>query len=202
MEVYRTADEVAMTHQRLCPSFFYTLNLLDERRFRIYQIYMSDQDTPPPMDDNSPEQDAPPPIESGSSEGSVMDSLPTEAPPTAGIGLGQGKLAENDEKTMGLLSHILGAVTSFVGPLIIWLIKKDESPFVDDQGKEALNFQITILIGYVAAAIVTMVPVIGCIGALLYPAFGLVSLIFGILGGIEANKGVAYRYPFALRLVS
>ncbi|MEM7601155.1 MAG: DUF4870 domain-containing protein [Verrucomicrobiota bacterium] len=80
--------------------------------------------------------------------------------------------------------------------------KKDESPFVDDQGKEALNFQITILIGYVAAAIVTMIPVIGCIGALLYPVFGIVSLIFGILGGIEANKGVAYRYPFALRLIS
>lgn len=154
------------------------------------------------MDDNSPEQDAPPPVESGGSEGSVMDSLPTEAPSTAGIGLGQGKLAENDEKTMGLLSHILGAVTTFVGPLIIWLIKKDESPFVDDQGKEALNFQITILIGYVAAAIVTMIPVIGCIGALLYPVFGIVSLIFGILGGIEANKGVAYRYPFALRLIS
>lgn len=154
------------------------------------------------MDENSSDQDAPPPTESGSSGGSVIDSLPTEAPPTAGLGLGQGKLAENDERTMGLLSHILGAVTSVVGPLIIWLIKKDESPFVNDQGKEALNFQITVLIGYVTATIISMIPVIGCVGALLYPAIGVTNLIFGILGGIEANKGVVYRYPFALRLIS
>lgn len=178
-----------------------TVNLLDEIVFSIYRISMSDQDTPPPMDENSPGEDAPPPMEA-STEGSVIDSLPTEAPPTAGIGLGQGKLAESDEKTMGLLSHLLGAVTSFVGPLIIWLIKKDESPFVDDQGKEALNFQITVLIGYVVSAIIAMIPVVGCIAALLYPAIGLASLIFGILGCIEANKGIAYRYPFALRLIS
>ncbi|MDF1823320.1 MAG: DUF4870 domain-containing protein [Verrucomicrobiales bacterium] len=162
---------------------------------------MSDQDTPPPMDENSSGEDAPPPKEP-TSEGSVMDSLPTEAPSTAGIGLGQGKMAENEEKTMGLLCHLLGAVTTFVGPLIIWLIKREESPFVDDQGKEALNFQITVLIGYVASSIIAMIPVIGCVAALLYPAIGIASLIFGILGCIEANKGIAYRYPFALRLVS
>jgi len=102
----------------------------------------------------------------------------------------------------GMLAHILGAVTSFVGPLVIWLIKKDESPFVNDQGKEALNFQITILIGYVVAGIVSVIPFIGCVGMILMPALGIVGLIFGILGGVEANKGVAYRYPFALRLVS
>ena len=119
-----------------------------------------------------------------------------------GVGLGQGTLAESDERTMGLLSHILGGVTSFVGPLIIWLIKKEESPFVNDQGKEALNFQITILIGYVVAGIIAFLPFMGCISGILYPAIGVTSLIFAILGGIEANKGVAYRYPFALRLVS
>ena len=103
----------------------------------------------------------------------------------------------------GMLAHILGAVTSFVGPLVIWLIKKDESPFVNDQGKEALNFQITILIGYVVAGIVAWLPFIGpCAGGLLWAACLLLGLIFGILGGVEANKGVAYRYPFALRLIS
>ena len=101
-----------------------------------------------------------------------------------------------------MLAHILGGVTNIVGPLIIWLIKKDDSPFVDDQGKEATNFQITLLIGYVVSAIVAMVPVIGCFAALLYPALAVVGLVFGILGGLEANKGVAYRYPFALRLIS
>lgn len=150
------------------------------------------------MGDSSQGQDAPPP----SSGGSGMGGLPTGAPPVGNIGLGQGKLQESDEKTMAMLAHILGAVTSFLGPLIIWLIKKDESPFVNDQGKEALNFQITIVIGYVVGMILSFIPFVGCVTMILLPAIGIASLIFGILGGIEANKGVVYRYPFALRLVS
>lgn len=132
----------------------------------------------------------------------VSSSFTTAAPPVGNVALGQGKLQEADEKVMGMLSHILGAVTSFLGPLIIWLIKKDESPFVNDQGKEALNFQITIIIGYVVAGVLSMVPVLGCLSIILIPAVGVTSLIFGILGGLEANKGVVYRYPFALRLIS
>ena len=95
------------------------------------------------MDDNSPKEDTPPPIEASES---IADSIPLEAPSTAGIGLSQGTLGESDERTMSLLAHILGGVTCVVGPLIIWMLKKDESPFVDDQGKEATNFQITMLI--------------------------------------------------------
>ncbi len=133
-------------------------------------------------------------------ENSPEPSAPSSA--SGPVTLGQGKLPEADEKTMGMLSHILGAVTSFIGPLVIWMIKKDESPFVNDQGKEALNFQITILIGYVAAMILAAIPVIQCISFVFIPAISIASLIFGILGGIEANKGVAYRYPFALRLIS
>lgn len=178
---------------------------------------MSDQDTPPPSDDNQPGEDAPPPADpappaqdSAPAEAApAQDSPPpaeaapaSEAPPSGGVALGQGSLAENDEKTMGMLAHILGAVTCILGPLIIWLIKREESPFVNDQGKEALNFQITVLIGYVAAGIVAVIPAVGCVSALLYPAIGIASLVLGILGGLEANKGKAYRYPFALRLIS
>jgi hypothetical protein len=133
---------------------------------------------------------------------SALGGLPTAAPPTGNVGLGQGKLQEADEKMMGMLAHILGAVTSFLGPLIIWLIKKDESPFVNDQGKEALNFQITIVIGYVVAMILSFIPFVGCVTMIVIPALGITSLIFGILGGLDANKGNAYRYPFALRLIS
>jgi len=129
-------------------------------------------------------------------------SLPTAAPSAAGVALGQGKLGESDEKTMGMLSHILGAVTSFVGPLIIWMIKKDESPFVNDQGKEALNFQITVVIAYVVSIIMSFIPVVQCVAFVFYPAVWVASLVFSILGGLEANKGKAYRYPFALRLIS
>lgn len=154
------------------------------------------------MDDNNPGAGAP-------GEGPVSPNIPPEhdpvvpqgSAPTGGITLGQGKLAENDEKTMSMLAHILGGVTSVVGPLLIWILKKEESPFVDDQGKEATNFQITMLIGYVAATILGVFTG-GCLSVILYPAVGIVSLIFAILGGLEANKGVAYRYPFALRLIS
>lgn len=151
------------------------------------------------MDNFSPEGDVPPPPPS--------NPLPVSAPSTGGVGLGQGKLGESDEKTMGMLAHILGAFTSFVGPLIIWLIKKDESPFVNDQGKEALNFQITLAGAYVVCMIGqvlgTMVfAPIGCIFWLAMVAAGVAGLVFAILGGLEANKGKAYRYPFALRLIS
>ena len=167
---------------------------------------MSDQDNPPPTDGNSPGQDVPPPIQ----EPAAARSFSTVAPPVGNVGLGQGKLSKSDEKTMGMLAHVLGTLTAFVGPLLIWLIKKDESPFVNDQGKEALNFQITVAIAYIASGmlsiIVSFVPFIGgfvgCITFVFPPAIWIASVIFSILGGIEANKGVAYRYPFALRLIS
>ncbi len=124
----------------------------------------------------------------------------TAAPPTGGIAVAQGTLSEKDDKLFGMLAHILGAITNFLGPLIIWAIKKDESPFVNDQGKEALNFQITLAIGHVVSMILGAVTG-GCASLIISPAVWLVSVIFGIIGGMEANKGVVYRYPFALRLI-
>ncbi|MBU3058865.1 DUF4870 domain-containing protein [Pseudomonas indica] len=94
----------------------------------------------------------------------------------------------------------LGLVFPFgnlLGPLIVWQIKKDFDPFVDAQGKEALNFQITVAIAVVACFLLMLV-VIG------FPLLALVSigaLVLTIIGGIKANEGQAYRYPFCLRLV-
>lgn len=98
---------------------------------------------------------------------------------------------------MAMLAHLLGIFTGFIGCLIIWLIKKDESAFVDDQGKEALNFQITVLIALVAAWLLTFL----CIGLLLLPAVVIANVVFCILAVVESNKGVAYRYPVTLRLI-
>lgn len=103
----------------------------------------------------------------------------------------------NEERTMAMLCHLLGLFTSFVGPLILWLIKKDEMKFVDDQGKEALNFQITVAIASVIASLLTFV----CIGLILLPAIGLADIIFCILAAVAANKGQAYRYPATIRLI-
>ena len=102
---------------------------------------------------------------------------------------------------MAMLAHLLGGITCLLGPLIIWLIKKDESPFVNDQGKEAVNFQLSILLGYVLAGILSFIPIVNCFTWLFFPAFGIAGLVFGILGCLEANKGVVYRYPYALRFI-
>lgn len=98
---------------------------------------------------------------------------------------------------MGMLCHLLGIFTGFLGPLIIWLVKKDSSPFVNDQGKEALNFQITVVICYIVAMLSCFI----AIGVVLVPVVIIGALVFAILATLQANKGVRYRYPFAIRLI-
>ena len=102
-----------------------------------------------------------------------------------------------DEKTMAMLAHLLALVTGFIGPLIIWLIKKDESDFVDDQGKEALNFQISIFI-YLFVAGLSMLVLIGII---LLPAVWIFDVVNVIRGAMAANKGKRFRYPLCIRII-
>lgn len=109
-----------------------------------------------------------------------------------------GPPATQDDKTMGMLAHLLGIFTWFVGPLIIWMIKKDQSPFVNDQGKEALNFQITMAICGIAIGIIGALT---CVGNLLFLPLFIVNLVFCLMGTMKAKDGIAYRYPFALRLI-
>lgn len=96
-----------------------------------------------------------------------------------------------------------GSVACFIGPLAIWLIKKDSMPFVDDQGKEALNFNITVAIVFFVLYLFTWMTVgLGIvIAAPLYLVIGLAWLVFTIIAAVKANEGLAYRYPFALRLI-
>lgn len=102
-----------------------------------------------------------------------------------------------DEQNMGLLIFILAIFTGFIGPLIIWLLKKESSRYLDEQGKEVLNWSITVFL----AAVVCMVLVFVFIGVLLLPLLMLTNLILNILGAIAASKGQPYRYPFAIRLL-
>ncbi len=111
--------------------------------------------------------------------------------------MGGGEPPSKDARTFAMLAHLLGALIGFLGPLIVWLIKKDESPFVDDQGKEALNYQITLAIGYVVAMALSCAG----IGLVLFPILMLLQIIFGIIGAVKANNGEWYRYPWALRLI-
>ncbi|MDA1052281.1 MAG: DUF4870 domain-containing protein [Planctomycetota bacterium] len=110
-----------------------------------------------------------------------------------------GKLESlsSDERTFGMLSHLLGIFTGFIGPLVIWLIKKDDSAFVDDQAKESLNFQATILIGQVINCGLMLV----CIGYITFLALWVTTLIFCIMATVAANKGERYRYPINIRFI-
>lgn len=98
---------------------------------------------------------------------------------------------------MAMLSHLLAIFFGFIPPLIIWLVKKQESTFIEDQAKEALNFQITMAIAWFACFLLTMI----LIGALLMPVLFIGNLVLCIMAALKANEGIAYRYPFALRLV-
>jgi uncharacterized Tic20 family protein len=113
---------------------------------------------------------------------------------------------DQEARTMAMLAHLLGAFLSFLGPLIIWLIKKDDDEFIDEQGKEALNFQLTLLIAYVAAGVLwMMVSVVTCgIGAFvpLPLLVTVLQVVFGVIGAVSANRGEHYRYPMTIRMIS
>lgn len=109
-----------------------------------------------------------------------------------------------DEKLWAMLCH-LSALAGFVfpfgniiAPLIIWMVKKDEFPLVADQGKEALNFQISLTVYIVAAVILIFV----AIGIVLLPILGLYGLIMIVIASIKANEGEKYRYPFTMRFIT
>jgi uncharacterized protein len=108
-----------------------------------------------------------------------------------------------DARLWGMLAHLsalAGLIIPFghiIGPLVIWLIKKNEIPFADEQGKESLNFQITVSI----AMLICFALMFVAIGIVLLPAVAIGSLIFVIIATIKANNGEHYRYPMTLRLI-
>jgi len=125
---------------------------------------------------------------------SEFDNITAPPPPPTSAGP-----VPSDQRTMALVAHLLGIFTGFIGALIIWLINKDDTtkPFVIDQSKEALNFQITIAIAYIVSSILVVV----LIGTLMLAAVWVANLVLCILAGVKANNGEAYRYPFTLRLI-
>ena len=105
----------------------------------------------------------------------------------------------SDERVMGILSHILAIVPGIgiFGPLVIWLIKKDESPFVEANAKESLNFQLTMLIAYAICWILVFV----IVGAFFFAVVWVLNLILVIVASVKASENKIYRYPFNLRLI-
>lgn len=118
-----------------------------------------------------------------------------DAPPVA---------IDKEERTWAMVCHLstlAGGAIPFghvVGPLVVWLLKKDEMPLVDDQGKEALNFQISVTI----YAIVSGVLVFAIIGIPMLIALGIFDLIVTIIAAIKAYDGEYYRYPLCIRFLN
>jgi hypothetical protein len=87
---------------------------------------------------------------------------------------------------------------NIVGPFVVWIVKKDEFPFVDDQGKEALNFQISLIIYAIISAILCFV----LIGFVLLFALFILDLVLTIMAAVAANRGEYYRYPLTMRFIT
>lgn len=115
----------------------------------------------------------------------------------------QGSVPSKEARQWAMFCHFsafFGLAIPFgnlLGPLIVWQLKKDFDPFVDAQGKEALNFQISVSM----AALLCFLLMVVVIGFPLLALVGITALVLTIIAGIKANEGQAYRYPFSWRLI-
>lgn len=110
-----------------------------------------------------------------------------------------------DEQLWAMIAHLSYLLTyvmglSFLAPLIIWLLQKEKSPFVVDQAKEALNFQLAALL---VNAILGVATFFTCgVSLILVPVVLVGATVYSIIAGIAANRGEAYRYPYTIRFIS
>ena len=134
---------------------------------------MTDSPTPPPSGSPSP--------------------LGTDATPY------QGPAPDQDAKTLSLLAHLLNI--TLLGPLLIYLLKKDSHAFVADQSREALNFSLCCWILSTLIWLTVMFVPLSCFLGLVRLAIHLTQLVLGIIGAMKARDGIAYRYPLVLRFI-
>ena len=97
----------------------------------------------------------------------------------------------------GLAGLLIPVIGNIVTPLVIWQIKKDDFPFVDEQGKEAVNFQISMSIYAAIAAVL----ILACVGVVLLPTIVIIDLVFLLIAAVKANNGQHYRYPLTIRFI-
>jgi uncharacterized Tic20 family protein len=121
----------------------------------------------------------------------MADALPAAAAPTA----------SPDDRTMALLLHILGIFTGFLGPLIVWLVKKDSSPFLDQTGRKALNFHFSTLLYAIVCFALMLTLILIPVAFLGFAALAILRLVFGVLGCIRASEGQVYAYPLSIKFL-
>ena len=139
-----------------------------------------------------------------SENATVTPDMPPPQPPPPAV-----TPSESDERTWAMLGH-LSALSAFItglgcviGPLIVWLVKRDTMPFAGEQALEALNFNISAIIAACALGIFTLITL--GIGALItVPLFFVLFVgwfVLTIIAAVKANSGERYRYPLTLRLI-
>lgn len=121
----------------------------------------------------------------------VRGPEPPESPPTfAPAGSPSGR-------TIATLAHVLAIFFFLLGPLVLWLLKREEDPFIDDQGREVINWEITALIAWFISITVGYIMGFGFLAPLVF----LVKIVFNVVGAVRSSEGQRFRYPYALRLL-
>ena len=134
------------------------------------------------------DQDSTPPPSSPSFDPASLTGGTLESPP-----YGSGRLSAADDKLYCTLAHLFS--------VIIWLWKKDESPAVNVHGKVALNFHLTIFIAVLVLAVLSRIPILGCILSIVSMLISVGALILSIIGALKANDGKLFKYPFTFNLI-
>jgi uncharacterized protein len=137
-------------------------------------------------------------------DGTQWTASPAQAPVPA------QPAAVTDERQWAMWAHLSALAGlfigfNFLGPLIIYLVKKDDGPFIRDQATEALNFNLSVFLYLVVGSIVTFILILVIVGLLLLPVLGaaiIAWIVFVIIAAMKANSGEAYRYPLTIRFVS
>ena len=112
--------------------------------------------------------------------------------------------ASKEERNWAMLAHLSALLTyltvigGMIAPLVIWLMRKDQGGFAAEQARESLNFQITVFLIGLGCWVLAII----LIGFVLLAILGIVNLVLIIIAAVKVSEGVAYRYPFNLRLVS
>ena len=118
-------------------------------------------------------------------------------PPPPPLPPDQQPMSDSDARLWAMLGQLSGIILGFIGPLIVMLVFGPRSAFVKKESTEALNFQITVLIGYLIGFVLSII----VIGIFVIIAVAIVSIIFIIIAAVKNNQGIEYRYPINIRFV-
>ena len=164
-----------------------------------------------PQEPQAPQQPGPAPQQPGPAPqqpqdapayGTPQPQSPYQGPPQAGPAYSgpyqPQPLTPSDERMWTVFAQIGPFLVSFIPPLVIWLVLKDRSQFVEQEAKESLNFQITLVIAQIAAWIITGITF--GIGGIVFLAF-IAAVVFMILAAVANSKGAPYRYPVNIRFI-